>query len=354
MKKKLFVNGRFLTQPISGMQRYAEELITALDELFEEDESLVRQFEPFVVVPHAEHRRPAWKHFSIVETGRMKGHAWEQLELAWAARGGILLNLTSAGPLLHRKSVLVMHDAGVFAHPEHFSKAYGMWHRFLRPRLARRAWKLVTISEFSRRELARYCRVPAEAFTIIGDSAEHILKVTSDTAILTRNGLTPGSYALTVGNQTPNKNIAFAVQAFLEAELPGWKLAVAGGGSDRIFGRDGLQDHPSIVKLGRVSDEELRALYENAGVFLFPSKYEGFGVPPLEAILLGCPVISSNTSAMPEVLKDSAIFFIAGNIEDLSEKIKKSASNSDTDAIIVSKFSTWRDGAEKLIREVIA
>lgn len=306
MKKKLFVNGRFLTQPLSGMQRYAQELITALDELFDEDARLLGQFDPVVFVPRIEHRRPAWKHFSIAETGRMKGHAWEQIELGWAAKGGILLNLTSAGPLLHSKSVLVMHDAGVFAHPEHFSKTYGMWHRFLRPKLARRAWKLVTISEFSRRELAKYCRVPADAFTIIGDSAEHILKVTPDTAILARNDLTPGNYALTVGNQTPNKNIAFAVKAFLDAEIPGWKLAVAGGGSDRIFGQDGLQDHASIVKLGRVSDEELRALYENAGVFLFPSRYEGFGVPPLEAILLGCPVISSDTSAMPEILSGCA------------------------------------------------
>jgi glycosyltransferase involved in cell wall biosynthesis len=163
--------------------------------------------------------------------------------------------------------------------------------------------------------------VPASAFTIIPDSAEHIRHVSSDSSILARHGLLAGRYALTVGNQAPNKNIALAVRAFLRAELPGWRLAVAGGGSNRIFGSGAVEEAASVAHLGRVTDEELRALYENAGLFLFPSRYEGFGVPPLEAMTLGCPVLSSDAAAMPEVLGTAAAYFRSDDEADLAVQI---------------------------------
>lgn len=315
------INGRFLTQPLSGMQRYAQELVGALDARLEAEPELRARLRPVVLVPRGERRAPGWRHIPIRQVGRLKGHAWEQIDLAIAARKAVLLNLISAGPLAHSRSILVMHDAAVFAHPEHFSRAYRTLHRFLRPRLARRASKLVTISEFSRRELARYCGVPESAFTIIPDSAEHILAVTPDPSVLARHGLEPGRYGLTVGNQTPNKNIALAIRAFVRAAPPGWRLAVAGGGSDRIFAGGAVEDHPAVARLGRVSDGELRALYENAGLFLFPSRYEGFGVPPLEAMALGCPVLSSDSSAMPEVLGDAALYFRSDDEGDCATQI---------------------------------
>lgn len=319
--QKVYVNGRFLTQPASGVQRYAFEMVSALDALLEEHEALRRSFKAQLLVPPGTRAPIALRHMAIREVGRLKGHAWEQAELFGAARDGVLVNLANAGPLLHRRSILVLHDAAIFRHPENFSRGYRTVHTLLRPRLARRAARLVTISEFSRRELARACSVPESAFAIIGDSAEHILSVGTDSSILARHGLRPGRYALTVGNQTPNKNIALALRAFAQAAPEGWLLAVAGGGSDLVFGGPEVADHPSLRKLARVSDEELRALYENAGVFLFPSRYEGFGVPPLEAMTLGCPVISSDAASMPEVLGDAAMFFRSNDTADLARAI---------------------------------
>lgn len=355
----VFINGRFLTQPLSGMQRYAQELVGALDAKLDAEPELRARLSPVALVPPGERRAPGWRHIPVREVGRLKGHAWEQIELALAARGGVLLNLISAGPLVHSRSILVMHDAAVFAHPEHFSRAYRTLHRFLRPRLARRARRLVTISEFSRRELARYCRVPESAFTIIPDSAEHILSVEPDASILARHGLTPGQYGLTVGNQTPNKNIALAIRAFVRAAPQGWRLAVAGGGSDRIFAGGAVEDHPSVARLGRVSDGELRALYENAGLFLFPSRYEGFGVPPLEAMALGCPVLSSDSSAMPEVLGDAALYFRSDDegdcarafgdvIRDRARTLPLKARGQDQAARY-----TWSAGADALTQLIV-
>ncbi len=354
--RPLFINGRFLTQPLSGMQRYAGELVGALDALFESEPALGDAFRPEVLVPQGNRREPGWRRIPIRPVGRLSGHAWEQVDLARAARGGILVNLTAAGPLLHFRSILVLHDAAVFAHPEHFSFAYRTLHRFLRPRLAKRARRLVTISEFSRRELSRWCGVAPDAFEIIGDGAAHILEVDPDASVLARHGLEPGRFALTVGNQSPNKNVALAVRAFLAAAPPGWRLAVAGGGSDRVFAASRIDDHPSVARLGRVTDEELRALYENAGMFLFPSRYEGFGVPPLEAMALGCPVISSDAAAMPEVLGDAALFFRSDDEADLARAIVALGAGTDLRSRLAmagrarAAIHKWSDGARRLLQ----
>ena len=349
--KRVYINGRFLTQPLSGMQRFAGEMVTAIDLLLSEDKALASRLRFEVLLPRGPRRAAHWRNIPVTETGRLKGHAWEQVELAWAARDGILVNLAAAGPLAHRRSVLVLHDAAIFAHPEHFSLPYRSLHRFLRPRLARAAARLATISEFSRRELAKWCGVSESAFAIIGDSAEHILDEAADTGILERHGLVPGRYALTVGNQSPNKNIALALSAFVESGAGDWLLAVAGGGSDKIFGGVAVDSHPAVRRLGRVSDGELRALYENAGMFLFPSRYEGFGVPPLEAMILGCPVISADATAMPEVLGDAAVYFRSDDSNDLARQISDLRENGELRAALAaagkqraSDFS-WRKSA---------
>ncbi|KQT10828.1 glycosyltransferase family 4 protein [Ramlibacter sp. Leaf400] len=307
-ERPLYVNGRFLAQPLSGMQRFAEELLGALDaQLGAGEHPWIRPVT--VLVPPGPHRTPVWKVLRIEQTGTLQGHAWEQLQLARRARGATLLSLAGSGPLLHGDHVLALHDANVFANPQFFTRAYGAWHRTLRPLLARRARALITVSNFSRGELARYCGVPEAKFTVIGDSAEHMLDVVPDEDVLDRLGVRGRVFALTVGNQTPNKNIGEAIEAFIACHAPDARLVVAGGGADKVFPTVRRQSAPNVVFAGRVTDEELAALYRHARVFVFPSIYEGFGVPPLEALTLGCPVIARRASAVPEVLAGSADFY---------------------------------------------
>ncbi|MFW5330329.1 glycosyltransferase family 4 protein [Hydrogenophaga sp. ZJX-1] len=355
MPPKVVVNGRFLVQPLSGMQRFAEELLTALDHLLDSDPALLESIgAPVVMVPPGDARSPPWRHLQIVQVGRHKGHLWEQVDLAIAARNSLLLNLTASGPLLHSRSVLVLHDAAIFAHPEHFSRKYLLWHRFLRPRIANRALKLGTVSHFSKSELAKWCKVPESKFVVLYDSAEHILECTPEPEVINRNGLESGRFALTVGNQSPNKNIPLAVQAFLNAAPPEWKLAVVGGGANNVFGETVNINSNRVVRLGRISDGELRALYESAGLFLFPSRYEGFGVPPLEAMSLGCPVVSSDSSAMPEVLGNAAAYFPSNDIDSFSNRIQElTAPLAPTDQFrkeghLRAKKYTWANSAAEL------
>lgn len=318
--RPIYFNMRFLTQPLSGMQRYAEELIAALDARCAENPGYMGT-RLVGLMPEGAVRTRDWQALELRQIGRFRGHVWEQTELARAAGDGVLVSLSGSGPLAHSRHVLAVHDANLFVNPQFYSRPYRMWHGFVRPRLVRRARALITISDFSRREIARSCGLAESRFEIVPDSAEHILGVESDPQILQRHGLEPGRYALCVGNQSPNKNIALAIDAFAVAESgEGMRLAVAGG-TPAALATARINEAPWLSTLGRVSDGELRALYENAAVFIFPSIYEGFGVPPLEAMALGCPVISSDSSAMPEVLGEAAFFFTSGDARSCAARI---------------------------------
>jgi glycosyltransferase involved in cell wall biosynthesis len=314
---KTYLNGRFLTQPRSGVQRYAFELISALDELAVSD-ARVAALDLEVLTPPGTQTGALWRNIAVRPVGRLGGHAWEQIDLARFARGGTLVNLCGAGPLTHERSVLALHDAAIFAHPENFAWTYRRLHQFLRPRLARRAHRLITVSAFSRVELARYCGVPESRFTVIGDSAEHILSEPPETGCPARLGLEAGRYLLCVGNRTPNKNLPLAARAFAALGRSDLKLAIVGGDHASVFGEGEALAGANIVLTGRVSDGELRALYEQAALFVFPSRYEGFGVPPLEAMALGCAVVSSDAASMREVLGDAARYFTSDDANALT------------------------------------
>lgn len=356
---KTYLNGRFLTQPRSGVQRYAFELISALDAMAARDARVAALGLEVLTPPGAAIDAP-WRSIPVNPAGRMSGHAWEQIDLSRAARGGVLVNLCGAGPLTHERSVLALHDAAIFAHPGNFSWSYRRLHQFLRPRLARRAWRLLTVSAFSRRELARHCGVPESRFTVIGDSAEHILQVPAEPACLARLGLEAGRYLLCVGNRTPNKNLPLAARAFGALGRSDLKLAIVGGDQTSVFGSGAAISGANIVLTGRVSDGELRALYEQAALFVFPSRYEGFGVPPLEAMALGCPVVSSDAASMPEVLGDAARYFASDDAASLTAALAAALDDiaagrwrADAGTARASRYS-WARNAEELAGLLLA
>lgn len=312
---QVFVNGRFLTQRPSGMQRWAEQMLVALDARLAARQSPA-SWEPVVVLrPPGEGRTPPFRRIQIRTIGRRGGHLWEQTTLAREARSGVLVNLLSSGPLGHRRMVSTFHDAAVLRHPKHFSLAYGLLHRTLRPLLARRSRRLLTVSRFSAGELAETLKVGRDRFAVAPNAAEHILTAPADPGVLERQGLARGAYGLCVGNQTANKNVAAAIGAFLALDRPGLKLVIVGAGEARIFGDHALAEDPRIVSAGFLSDGELRALYENAAFLCFPSRYEGFGIPVVEAMALGCPVIASNAAAIPETAGDAALLVAPDDIE---------------------------------------
>jgi len=178
---QIFVNARFLTQPMSGVQRYAYEILAAVDRLLGAcgDAAVVAYYPAGCEV-----ERPDWKHIELQALRGGTGHFWEQVALWRASRNGSLISLCNSGPVLHKNQIVALHDANIYAIPQAFTWKYRVLHKCLRPVLARRAYQLVTVSAFSARELSRYCRVSPSSFRILPNSADHILRHAPETDIL--------------------------------------------------------------------------------------------------------------------------------------------------------------------------
>ncbi|WP_373355206.1 glycosyltransferase family 4 protein [Pseudoroseicyclus sp. CXY001] len=246
--------------------------------------------------------------FSLQPLGRFGGYAWEQIELSRAMPQEMLLSLCTTGPVMRRSQAVLIHDAQPWDVPEAFTRRFRLAYRILLPILARRANHVMTISQFARGRLESLSIVPRGKALVVLNGADHILRNAADSEALPRLGLKAGGYLLAIGNLAPHKNLKLLAEA-AAARTPGApELIIAGGSLARVFNDTGLQARPGLRLIGRVTDGELRALCEGAQALVFPSITEGFGLPPVEAMFCGCPVIATTGGAVPEILRDAAIF----------------------------------------------
>jgi len=316
-RRSITVNGRFLSQSITGVQRYAYELLTALDHLLRA--GAVELIPVTVLVPPNAKNIPEWSCLRIRQVGRFTGQLWEQIDLPIHARNTLLFTPCGGAPLLHQSQVITIHDAGPFSTPRAYALPYRTYYKVLQRILARSARHVITVSEFSKRELMRFLHLPEHKISFTWLSGEHILRCGRDDSVLAKYQLVPGSYVLGVGSRNPNKNLQGLVEAssYLDSNT---RLAIVGGSNSAIFRGSDRFAH-SVTELGSVSDAELRSLYEHAACFVFPSFYEGFGLPPLEALTLGCAVIVSRAASLPEIFQEAAHYCDPHRPEDIAKQI---------------------------------
>lgn len=306
------VNGRFLTQPQTGVQRFAVEMV----------EALARQRDDVIVLapPGKLLNRP--EGVRVDQVGRHGGHAWEQIDMPrHLGRMGspLLLSLGNIAPVLYRNKVSTLHDIGFIRFPQSYSRPFRLWYRLLIPLVLRTSRAILTVSDFSRSEIAGHYRLDPRTITVIPDAAADRVRVPDGND---RNREDP--YFLTVGSLAAHKNLDRLMTAFgvLHGRHPEARLVVAGGGWKTLAHRNAPQQS-GVTLTGRVSDEELARLYQGATAFVFPSLYEGFGIPPLEAQAGGCPVISSRSAAMPEILGDSVLYFDAESPAQMASAMER-------------------------------
>lgn len=314
------INARFLTQPTTGVQRVAEELVRALDRELLANSALRKRYCFRLVAPAGERRQIELNQIDTVEVGRLRGQQWEQLELPAYTGGRLLLNLCNTAPVGIR-SIVVIHDASVFAVPEAYSPAFRSWYRILLPLLGRRALRVITVSRFSRQELSRRAGIPDDKMDVIPLGADHLLHSASDKRVFHRLPVGAGRYILAVGSRSPHKNLGALVAAVASLGVKNLPLVLAGGANARVFASSGSSE--SRYDAGYVTDGELRALYENALCFVYPSLYEGFGLPPLEAMLCGCPALVSQAASLPEVCGSGARYCNARDPDDIARGIRE-------------------------------
>lgn len=310
----VFVNGRFAVQAQSGVQRFASEIVAALPSAWPGERTLPTLLLP----PNAPDGRYPLPTRRVGQ--RRGGVAWEQLDLPRHASRGLLVSLGNTGPVLAGHQLVVIHDAAVHARPEAYSWKFKAWYRLLQPALVRRGASIATVSEFSRSELSRYLGVSSASIALLPEGGEHILRVPADGGVLAVHGLRPGRFVLVVGNLAAHKNLAALGETARALASRGFDLVVTGSLDRAVFGTlAGLPEPARYV--GRVDDASLRALYEAASCFLFPSLYEGFGLPVLEAMACGCPVALSDIPALREVAGGAARYFDPRHPHDIARAV---------------------------------
>ncbi|WP_109478402.1 glycosyltransferase family 1 protein [Paraburkholderia sp. C35] len=354
----LLINGRFLGRRATGVDRFAFETIRALDQLIESRDPLVSALRAEIIVPEAlTGISNPFRHVSLQASGKGGGLRWEQLALPRAARGRLLLNLCNSGPLMYRRQVTVLHDAAPARVPDSYSRSFVAWYRLMAPRLGRVSQRVITVSEFSRRELCDAYRIPAGKIGVVLESGEHMLRVQEDEASVASK-LNGRPFVLAVGSLNRHKNFQLVAEAAKRIGDAPFDIVVVGGGDARVYGTD-KDALPGFVKhLGYVSDGELAALYRRAACFVYPSRYEGFGLPPVEALALGCPVIASRLPAIQEACGDAVLYTSPDDPAELAGLLERITADASLRASLRERARarteelTWRATAARLIEEI--
>lgn len=336
----IVINARFLCQHVSGVQRFAFEVSSRLKKL---NKNVV------FVCPNQIVRHDWAKELEPIIIGTKAGHTWEQIELAkylLQNKNPLLLNLGNTGPVFYKNQITVMHDVAYLAYPENFSMSFRLWYSIMSHFICKNAKKIITVSNFSKSEIERYLKCPSDKIEVAYNGLSRLPEAKAHA--------NQNNYFLIVGNLDPRKNITRAIKAFYLANIPkNIKLKIVGLHS-KVFANVDIHNNEQVEYLGQQDDESLASLYKGAIALLYPSIYEGFGLPPLEAMSNGCPVIASDIKVLKEVLGDDALFAdpfnesaISRHIENIyiNENIRKELIKKGYDR---SKLFNWDKTAEKI------
>ena len=285
MSPNCYINGRFLTQPMTGVNRYA----------YDRCRKMQREGRPFVLL--APRGRLSQDYdlsgFIIRRFGWGGSHFWAQLVLPWfflGKRGARLICFMGLAPLLVRHTEMTIHDLAFLHYPECYSRWYNRFYRLMTPLCARHAEVVRTVSETSKKDILVH-------YPFLLASKVVVVKNEVDTAFFCPTDVQREDFLLAVASLDPRKNFLRLIEAVKGLQDVRLKIV---GGTNRVFAGTDIPHAANVEWLGRVSDEELRHLYRTAAGFVFPSLFEGYGLPPVEAMACGCPVAVSDIPVLHE------------------------------------------------------
>lgn len=311
----IWINARFLTRPVTGVERVAREVISALVRHHLDPDGCWRgtgRAMRFVLMAPrtAQPLSSPWPELRLVQTGVFQGHAWEQWDLPRCTSGAYLLNFCNTAPIFKRRQWTFLHDAQTFAIPQNFTPGLRYWYRFMFWCTARWGEGVWTNSAFSAAQLQHYLGVDRAHFTVAHLGADHVDRVPADNSPRLQElfqELAGRPFVLAVSSDNPNKNFSAVIQALELMGPDAPACVIVGQKNERVFAHSRLPTE-RVHWMGYVSDAELVALYQQAAAMAYPSFYEGFGLPPLEAMWHGCPVVVARSSALPEVSAEAALY----------------------------------------------
>ena len=336
------INGKFMSDRMQGIVRYGREIVKALDDCLNEKNNMVIK----LAIPLNVEDIPNLHNIEVVRIGTKQGILWEQYDLAKYIRknkGYILINLCNVTPFCVRPGITTVHDIMYKTFPENYkslrNKISRLWHCLQYRYIFSHERLIMTVSEFSKNEIEEKYPKAIGKIHIIPNGWQHILNYKESVDWQTRYPfLKEKQYFFSLATLAPNKNVRWTIEV---AKRNPEKVFAIGG---KLYGMQYDKLPENIHLLGFISDEDSCALIKNCKAFLYPSIYEGFGIPPLEAVALGAKVAASNATSLPEVLGESAYYFKPDDYTIDLDDIFEVPLNRDT----LQKYD-WNKSAQKLV-----
>lgn len=337
-----------------GVQRYAYEILKHLD-------LLDLSYECEMLIPKCSKCTISFNNIKIIRYGlNRKGFLWRQIDFPRYLKKekAIGVDLTLGLPIL-RCDVVCLHDCIYENYKDDFRSLKEKIKRLsylIRAYVSINRSKLVlTVSEFSKKELIEYYKVPEKKIHVVYNAWQHYKRIVSDTTILERLKLTKGEYFFALGSSLPHKNFQWIIRA---AKNNSHHMFVITGTNRLSNYKDTLdiKDISNIIFTGFLKDNEVKALMENCKAFLHPSFYEGFGIPPLEALSCQAKTLVANSSCLPEIYRDSVTYFDPHDENIDLDALLNNKEKDEIDATIVLKKYSWVESANKvnlLLKELI-
>lgn len=325
----LICNTRCLNATLTGTQRYTQKILEAFPEQVER------------IAPTQDISRG------------IKGHVWEQFILPGKLKNNLLWSPSNSGPMFYKKQVVTIHDLVSVDHPEWFNKKFVKWYNYMLPRLCKNAEHIIAISDFTRQRIMDIYNIPDSKITMIHNGADVDRAMSSQMMELPFK-----NYVLSLGSLEPRKNIPLLLSAWgnILTKIPNdtGLVIVGGAGNSKIFKDAGINKLPERVFFtGHVNDGYLYQLYKNAICFVYLSTYEGFGLPPLEAMSIGIPVLTGNRTALPEVVGDGGLLIDPASLAECENGLFRLITDRGLREDIASKAKvqtrkfSWKNTASK-------
>ena len=330
------VNGRFLRSTPTGLHRVGRSLLDAARTAGLDAEVLAP---PGVDDPRVDRHVAAPR-------GEIGDHLWEQVVLPYAARDRIVLSLANTAPVAARRGVVLVHDLAPLAGPQWFAPRMRGYGRLVLT-AARRAEAVVTVSAVVAAEL-RARRVTAPITVVHNAIDDDLWPATADEvdAVLDRLHVRP-PYVLVVGWADPRKDVATALAAHRLATRTAPHRLVLTGLAHRNFAPVMVPDVDTVLRPGYVSDDDLRALLTGAAALVYPSRYEGFGIPPLQAWACGTPALVSDLPVLRESTEGRAVYLPAGDVGAWADAIVAAVRGEV--GVPARPVRTWADAGRELV-----
>lgn len=352
----LVINGRFLTHSITGVQRYARELLQALDVVLDTRPEL----QVTAMSPRLSSAPPVWRNIKLQQVGYLRGHAWEQIELPWYCRGKTLFCPANMAPIISllcaQAIVVTVHDLSYRYFPEAYSRSFRLWYGATIPLILHQADAVITVSASERRAIIEsYPKVATRLYAIQNGG----LPASFDVSLTGPANADPG-YVLYVGSLSKRKNFPGVLDVAIRlARKRNFQFVIVGGVPGGISNTDltvPIDLTSRITFAGQVNDPAtLASYYKNAACFLFPSFYEASPLPPIEAMACGCPVVASDIASLRERCGDAAVYCNPFDIDAISTAIERVMDNPalhlrlKEDGIRRAALFTWKRCAQQTL-----